>query len=171
LEDEHWGGKRRKEQERKEVANFYYIAIEKYPECVKTLQPGENVTFESKFCFPVPFGTSGDLYKAEMYLGHDMWVPVHITPTLGTLYAIKHDSREPAGDFYYSREGTNQYLYLKTEDGKFKRAGEMRLGSKPEKDKKEDTVTFVSPDGTTKRLTRDQARQIVNEREQKNQQE
>jgi len=80
-------------------------------------------------------GVSSGIYKAEAYLGHDTWVPVHITPTLGTLLPIKHDSREPAGDFYYSQEGTNQYLYVKMDD-KFKRAGEMSLGSRPEKLKK-----------------------------------
>ncbi|MCL2876882.1 MAG: hypothetical protein FWF12_11515, partial [Betaproteobacteria bacterium] len=75
----------------------------------------------------------------------------------------------PIGDFYYSQMGTNQYLYVKTDDGKFKQASEMKLGSRPEKEKGDDTVTFVSPDDETKKLTRDQARQIVHEREQQNQ--
>ena len=154
--------KRRKEQERKEAVNDYYFCIEK-EKASKTLQPGENITFESKFFFRLPPGTSGDIYKAEMYLGNDTWIPVHITPTLGTLKGVSFDRDRKLGDFYYSQEGTNQWLYVKTDDGKFKRVSEMKLGSKPEKEKDENTVTFEALDGTRKKLTREQARQIINE--------
>jgi len=168
LENTHGWGREIRTQERKEALDGFYISVEKN-KAMTTLQPGESVSFECRGCFKLQHGAPGGFYKAEMYLGHDTWVPVHITPTLGTLYAVAWGKDgKPTGDFYYSQEGTNQYLYVKVDD-KFKRAGEMRLGSKPVKEKAEDAVTFESPDGTTKKLTRDQARQIVNEREQQNQ--
>jgi len=159
--------KRQREQERAEVKDDYYFGIEKYPETVKTLQPGESITFKcEKFYFNSPFGVSGEIYyKAEMYLGNDTWVPVHITPTLGTLLPVIHDSRDPTTDFFYSQEGTNQYLYVKV-DEKFKRISEMKLGSRPRKDW-EGSVTFDTLDGTQKKLTHAEARQIIDEREQK----
>ena len=145
---------------------MYEGVVEKYPDSVKVLQPGESVSFEYKdIRFIVPLGVHlAGIYKAEMYLGNDTWIPVHITPTLYTLYTVANNPK----DFFYSKEGTNQYLYIKT-DGKFKRVGEMKLGSRPEKEKDEEAVTFESPDGVKKKLTRDQARQIIREREQQNQ--
>jgi len=169
FENTHGMGSQLKEKERREVRGNYEFGIREYPETAKTLQPGESISFRCENFFILPaFGAPAGFYKAEMYLGHDTWVPVHIAPTLGTLYAIKHDSREPAGDFYYSQEGTNQYLYVKVDD-KFKRVGEMKLKSTPRKEGKENTVTFETPDGETKKLTRDQAREVVREREQQNQ--
>ena len=44
----------------------------------------------------------------------------------------------------------------------------MVVDSTPKKEKGEDTVTFVSPDGKLKRLTREQAAEIIREREQQN---
>jgi len=168
LEDESVRGKQRREQERKEAASEYYSCIEGNIS-TKTLLPGESASFECRCLFRLPLGTPGNIYKAEMYLGHDTWIPVHITPTLGMLFATAWGKDgKPTGDFYYSQEGTNQYLYVKMDD-KFKRAGEMSLGTRPEKGKDEDAVTFETPDGETKKLTRDQARQIAREREQQNQ--
>ncbi|MCL2876881.1 MAG: hypothetical protein FWF12_11510 [Betaproteobacteria bacterium] len=158
----------RRDAERKEAIDAFYICVEQ-KKTMKTLQPGDGISFECECIFKFQHGTPIGLYKAEMYLGHDTWVPVHITPTLGILRPTQYDKGIPAGDFYYSQMGTNQYLYVKTEDGKFKQASEMKLGSRPEKEKGDDTVTFVSPDGETKKLTRDQARQIAREREQQNQ--
>ena len=168
LEDESVRGKQRREQERKEAASEYYSCIEENIS-TKTLQPGESVSFECRGYFKLPHGLPGDLYKAEMYLGHDTWVPVHITPTLGTLLPIKHDSREPTGDFYYAQMGTNQYLYVKMED-KFKRVGEIKLNSTPLKEEGEDAVTFELPNGAKRKLSRDQAQKIVRDREQQDRQ-
>jgi len=156
-----------KNRHRREVTDTRHFVMGRHPEDVKTLQPGESVTFESICAFYAVPGLPSGNYKAEMYLGENTWVPVRITPTLGTLFPVTYNGK-PTGDFYYSQEGTNQYLYVKTEEGKFKRVGEMKLGSKPLKEKTEDTVTFVSPDGATKKLTRDQAREIIREREQQN---
>jgi len=174
VEEERGYGKERKEKERREVKSTYYWGIEKYPETVKTLQPGESVSFECKgFYFTLPSLVLGwaDIYKAEMYLGYDTWTPITISPPIG--YIRNVEERESGKDnvFVFAREGTNQFLYLKLEDSKFKRVGEMKLGAKPQKEQDEDAVTFVSPDGETKKLTRDQARQIIREREQENQQE
>jgi len=168
LEDEYRGGKRWREQMRKAAIDDFYICVEKN-KAMTTLQPGESISFECRCVFKHQLGAPASLHKAEMYLGHDTWVPVHITSILGVLHptAWGKDGKA-AGDFYYSKMGTNQYLYVKVDD-KFKRVGEMKLGARPEKEKDEDAVTFVSPDGATKKLTRDQARQIVHEREQQNQ--
>lgn len=157
----------RREAERKKAENEYYYCLEeKVP--TKTLQPGQSISFECDCFFRMQFGTPVGVYKAEMYLGHGTWIPVHITPTLGTLFPVEMDKKGTSmGDFYYSPEGTSQYLYVKTGDGKFKRAGEMKLGSNPKKEG-EDAVTFESPDGTKKKLTRERARQIIHE--QRNQQ-
>jgi len=171
LEDEFGRGTQRREEERREVTDFYHHVIEKYPELVKTLQPGESSTFESKFVFRLPFNTPAGIYKAEMFLGGNTWIPVNITPTLGMLFPIERDKKGmPAGTFYYSQEGTNQYLYVKEGD-KFKRASEMKLKSRPEKDDKDGAVTFDTPDGSKKRLTQEQARQVIHEREQRKKQE
>ena len=170
FENTHGWGREIRAQERKEALDGFDIWLGKN-KAVTTLQPSESVSFECRGCFKLQHGAPGGFYKAEMYLGHNTWVPVHITPTLGTLYAVAFEKGAPIGDFYYSQMGTNQYLYVKTDDGKFKQASEMKLGSRPEKLKDEDAVTFVSPDGATKKLTRDQARQVVREREQENQQE
>ena len=169
FENVHGWGKQWREQERKEVANNYYSCIEEEITTV-TLQPGVDIALRCKFFFRIPLGAPGGVYKAEMYLGYDTWTPVHITPTLGTLFATEFDKDgKPTGDFYYSQEGTNQFLYLKSEDGKFKRVSEMKLNSTPKKEQEEDPVTFETPDGEKKKLTNTQAKQIVHEREQKNQ--
>ena len=167
IEDEFWRGKERRKKEREEVASAYYIATEKYSETIKTLFPKETVTFEcKKFYFTVSFSSAySELYKAEMYLGNDTWVPVTISPPIGYIRHV--DLRESGKDnvFVYAQEGTNQFLYLKTE-GKFERIGEMKLASKPKKE--ETAVTFDAPDGTRKKLTHTEARQIIQEREQQN---
>ena len=168
VEEERGRVRQRREQERAWALDAYNISIEKYPETVKTLQPGESVSFECKVVFQLPFDVPGGVYKAEMYLGHDTWVSVHITPTLGTLYALEWGKDgKPTGNFYYYQAGTNQYLYVKVEE-KFKRVAELKLDSRPEKKKDEETVTFQSPDGTRKTLTREQAAEIIREREQQN---
>ncbi|MCL1921614.1 MAG: hypothetical protein FWG50_11195 [Kiritimatiellaeota bacterium] len=167
--EEELGREKQWKKQGREYALADYRFCIKNNEANKTLQSGESVSFKCKKFFILPtLGEPGGFFKAEMYLGDDTWVPVHITPTLGTLLAIRHDSREPAGAFYYSQEGTNQYLYAK-EGEKFKRVAEMKLKSTPLKESKEDTVTFVSPDGKTKKLTREQAAEIIREREQQNQ--
>ena len=164
LESVHGWAKQWRQQQREQVANDYLLGIVKYPETIKTLLPGESVTFECKsFYFGYMPSSPISLYKAEMYLGEDTWIPVHITPTLGILYAVEVNKGKPTGDFYYSQEGTNQWLYVKTDDGKFKRVSEMKLGTKPQKEKEENAVTFEALDGTKKKLTREQARQIINE--------
>ena len=167
LEDKLWRGKNQREREegRKAAINDFYICIEKN-KAMLTLQPGENVSFECQCVFKYQLGSPSKIYKAEMYLGHDTWVPVHITPTLGTLLPVPYNGKSD-GTFYYSQEGTNQYLYAK-EGEKFKRVAEMKLKSTPLKEDKEDIVTFQSPDGTKKTLTREQAAEIIREREQQN---
>lgn len=150
LEEEHWGGKQRREQERAETANDYYFCIEKNKE-TKTLQPGESISFECKsFYFTCSFSSPySEIYKAEMYLGEDTWIPVTISPPIGFIRHI--DSMESGKNnvFVYAREGTNQFLYFKTGD-EFKRVSEMKLKSRPEKGDTDDTVTFELPDGTQK---------------------
>ena len=168
-EDEYGRGKQRREEERAWARRLYEGVVQKYPASTKVLQPGESISFEYKdFTFLLPYGVPGGVYKAEMYLGNDAWAQIYITPTLYTLGAVSWNKDKTPGDFFYSKEGTNQYLYVKT-DGKFKRVGEMKLGSRPEKEKDEEAVTFESPDGVKKKLTREQARQIIREREQQNQ--
>ena len=161
-------GKREKEEARKEVSDYYYSCF-KEKITVKTLQPGENIALKCKFYFwRSPDAPSG-IYKGEMYLGQDTWAPVRsITPTPSVLGSVDWDKGKPTGDFYYAKEGTNQYLYVKMDDGKFKRTGEMKVGSRPQKEKEENAVTFESPDGTRKKLTHTEARQIIQEREQQN---
>ena len=162
LDDEFGQGKQKREQGRKVALDDYYLCIEKNKEMTK-LQPGESISFDCIGVFKAPLGAPGNIYKAEMYLGNDTWVPVHITPTLGTLFAVSFKDGKPTGDFYYSQEGTNQWLYVKTDDDKFKRVSEMKLDSKPQKAKEENAVTFEALDGTKKKLTREQARQIIND--------
>ena len=156
-------GKERKQNERTIVKDTYDWCLEKgNPH--KTLQPGESVSFECPYiAFVLPFSTPGGVYKAEIYLGNDTWAPVHITPVLGNTRSISN-----SGDFFYIKESTNQYLHVKIGNN-LKRVGEIRLGSRPEKEKDEEAVTFESPDGEKKKLTHDQARQIIREREQQNQ--
>ena len=170
LQDENWGGKQWKKQAREQVKNDYYFGIEKYSETVKTLQPGEGISFESNDFYFTFSRTSSytELYKAEMYLGHDTWVPVTISPPIGYIKHIDFSESGKDNVFVFAQEGTNQFLYLKMGE-EFKRVGEIKLDSKPKKEEREDAVTFELPDGTTKKLTRDQARQIVREREQQNQ--
>ena len=162
------GGKTQKEQDRAWVMSAYNIGIERYPETVKTLRPGESITFACRdFVFLCHFGAFGGIYKAEMYVGNDTWLPVHITPSLGNFIPVFNNERK-LGDFYYSQEGTNQYLYIKT-DGEFKRVSEMKLGLSPVQEG-EDAVKFISPSGDFwQKLNRTQAKQIIHEREQQNQ--
>jgi len=166
MEDSLGGAAKWKEDERAKIAGNYYFSIDqKKPHA--TLKPGEGITFYCKtFYFNYRFSAPADIYKAEMFLGYDTWVPVRITPTLGTLFAVSYKKGKPDGDFYYSKEGTNQYLYLK-EGGQFKRVGEIKAGSKPKPT--EDGVTFNSTDGSTKEITRTTALQIIqkHEKEQK----
>ena len=161
--------KQRREAERREAMDAFYIC-EQQNKAMTTLQPGKSISFECRCTFQVPFGSPGTLYKAEMYLGHDTWVPVHIASTLGVLHptAWGKDGKA-AGDFYYSRMGTNKYLYVKMED-KFKRVVEVKLESSPLKEKDEDAVTFELPNGAKRKLTRDQAQKIVRDREQQDRQ-
>ena len=165
-EDETLRGKQRKKDERKEVTNAYYAVVEMYPEQVRTLQPGESITFESEnFYFTLASSGWADIYKAEMYLGHDTWAPVTISPPIGYIRNVDLRESGKSNVFVFAREGTNQYLYVETDDGKFKRVGEMKLGSRPEKTGS-DAVAFESPDGVKRTLTREQARQSIHEREQ-----
>ncbi|MCL1921612.1 MAG: hypothetical protein FWG50_11185 [Kiritimatiellaeota bacterium] len=167
MEEELGRVQRRRDEERKAAIDDFGVCVEKQ-KAMKTLQPGESVSFECMCIFKKPLGYTGTIYKAEMYLGNDTWVPVHITPTLGMLLATEWGKdRKPTGDFYYSQEGTSQCLYAK-EGEKFKRVAEMKLKSTPKKVDKEDAVTFVSPDGKLKKLTREQAAEIIREREQQN---
>ena len=161
-------GKRWREEERKEVSEDYYDDIEKKI-ATATLQPGESIVLKCKFYFRRPLDAPTGIFKGEMYLGQDTWVPVRsITPTPSVLGPVDWDRGKPTGDFYYAKEGTNQYLYVKMDDGKFKRAGEMKVGSQPRKEREENAVTFESPDGTRKKLTHTEAKQIIQEREQQN---
>ena len=157
------GGKEWREKERREVANSYYFGI-KTNKKNQTLQSGDSVTFEcKKFYFSYSLLSPYlEIYKAEMYLGNDVWIPVEISPPIGYIRHV--DLREAGKDnvFVYAQEGTNQYLYVKTGD-EFKRVSEMKLGAKPQKEKEENAVTFELPDGTKKKLTREQARQIIND--------
>ena len=149
-------GKQREMDEREEaIASIAFCLERGYPN--KILLPGESVSFKlANFSFPTPPGEPRGLYKAEMYLGHDTWVPVHITPTIYPLEVVAGSK-----EFFYSKEGTNQWLYVKTDDDKFKRVSKMKFDSRPLR--KDDTVTFEALDGTKKKLTREQARQIINE--------
>ena len=164
FENTHGGGwKQRREQERNEVLSDYYFCLEDN-KATKTLQSGESITLACKCIFRVALGAPAGVYKAEMYLGHDTWVSVHITPTLGTLYAVEATKDgKSTGHFYYSQEGTNQYLYVRDGEG-FRRVAEMRLKSKPVKEGSEDMVVFESPDGKKTKLTSEQARAIARER-------
>lgn len=158
MEDLLGGATKWKEEERAKIADNYYFSIDrKKPHTI--LKPREGITFYCKtFYFNYRFSAPIDIYKAEMFLGSDTWVPVHITPTLGTLFAVSYKKGKPDGDFYYSKEGTNQYLYLK-DDNKFKRIGQIKIGSKPKII--EDGVVFNSPDGSTNEITRTAALQII----------
>ena len=169
IEDARGAGQRRKTQERGWVLDAYHLCFEKNKP-TKTLQPGEGASFKCKeFTFAVEYSAPAQVYKAEMYLGDDTWIPVHITPTLGTLFPIGYGKDGKAtGSFWSTKAGTNRYLYVK-EDDKFNRVTEVNLKTKPVKVEGEDAVTFESPDGEKKKLTRDQARQIIREREQQNQ--
>ena len=157
-----------KERGRAEAASCYYFGI-KSNKAAKTLQPNETVTFEcKKFYFDAMPSTPSTIYKAEMYIGNNTWVPVEISPPIGFIRNV--DLREAGKDnvFVYAQEGTNQFLYLMTDD-KFVRVGEMKLDSTPQKEKEENAVTFEALDGTKKKLTREQARQIIDAGEQQNQ--
>jgi len=157
-ENEPWRGQLQKTEEREEVIASISFCLERgHPS--KTLLPGENISFECvNFAFIAHFGTPRGVYKAEMYLGQDTWVPVHITPTL---YLPRGVPTQPgkAADFYYTKEGTNQYLYVKMDDCKLKRLGEMKLDSTAVQEK-DNTMTFELPDGTKKKLTVTEARQL-----------
>jgi len=169
VEDETARGKQRRESERKNSENEYYSCLEENVP-TKMLQPGESISFECQCHFIAPFSTPVNIYKAEMYLGHGTWVPIHITPTLGFLLPVGRGNKGMSPeDFYYSQEGTNQYLYVKEGDN-FKRVSEMKLKSRPEKDDKDGALIFDMPDSTKKKLTREQARQIIHEREQRKKQ-
>jgi hypothetical protein len=164
MEDEFGGARQWKENERVNVAaNYHFCIDQKKPHTV--LKPGEGITFKCKnFNFNYRFSAPIDIYKAEMYLGDDTWGPVTITPTLGTLFAVPVNNGKVDGDFYYSKEGANQYLYFK-DGGRFKRVGEMKLGSKPRQE--QGAVLFDSPDGIRKKFSHAEARQAVRDSEQK----
>jgi hypothetical protein len=153
-EDEFGKGKERKQRERAMTMGIYNWSLEKGSPR-KTLQPGESVSFTCEnIAFILPFSTQGDTRKAEMYLGNDTWVSVHIMPTLGSIRSVSGKS----GNFFCIQEGTNQYLHVKVGES-LKRASEIKLDSKPEKEG-EDTVTFELPDGTKKKITSMEARQL-----------
>lgn len=158
-EDEHEGGQI-KDQQRRQVIENYRNMHEKGVKS-KLLRPGESVSVECP-AFGFEGLWYGDIFKADMYLGDDTWEPVCITPTIGIMRPLSKVKGESAVVFYYSKEGTNQYLYLKLDD-KFKRICEMKLGSKPKQDK--DVVIIESVDGVRKKLTRDAATRIVIDRE------
>ena len=161
--------KQREARERRDVVNLYHIAIEKYPEDIKTLRPMESTFWEcDNIYFTLSLSSWSNIYKAEMYLGDDTWVPVTISPPIGYIRHVDLSESDKDNVFVFAQEGTNQFLYLKTE-GEFKRVGEMALKSTPKKVDKENAVTFVSPDGKLKKLTREQAAEIIREREQQNQ--
>jgi len=156
-----------KERGRAEVASNYKSCIAKN-KATKVLQPSESITFYcNKFYFDGMPSTPSTIYKAEMYLGNDTWIPVTISPPIGFIRYV--DSKEWNKDnvFVYALEGTNQYLYVKAGD-EFKRVGEMKLDSTPKREREENAVTFELPDGTRKKLTHTEARQIIQEREQQN---
>ena len=158
MEDALGGAKKWKENERaKIVANYYFCIDQKKPHTI--LMPGEGITFHCKmFYFNYRFSAPIDIYKAEMFLGNDTWVPICITPTLGSLFAVSYKKGKPDGDFYYSKEGTNQYLYLK-DGNQFKRIGKMKVGAKPKLT--EDGIIFGSVGGGTQKITRTTAVQII----------
>jgi hypothetical protein len=160
MEDEHWGGLQRKKERREWGVSVYEHCLANNKKTLRLL-PGESATF---YCENLHFAEGGDIYKAEMYLGDGTWAPVGILPPIGYVIKINPNNREDDDALYYSREGTNQYLYLKT-GGNFKRVDEMKLGSKPKQEK--DGVTFVSPDGVQKGLTHAEAKQVVQMREKK----
>ena len=171
VEDETVQGKQRRKDERKEVAIAYYTAVKMYPEQVRTLRPEESVTFESEnFYFTLATSGWADIYKAEMYLGRDTWVPVTISPAIGYVRHVDLTESGKNNVFVFAREGTNQYLYIEADNGNFDRVGEMKLGNKPKKDR-EGAVTFDTTDGTKEKLTRERARQIIHEREQQKKQD
>ena len=147
IEDDRWNMDRHI-RERETVLGDYHFWLNKKRVRSETLQPGETVTIECPFFVFEDSGMSGgDTCKAEMYLGRDTWVQVCITPPVGLLLPTTHLNQNIDGEFYYAKEGTNQYLYLKT-GGKFKRVGDMKLDSTPKQ--KGDTVTFTSPEGCQK---------------------
>lgn len=155
-------GEQRKKRERTEVKDMYHVCLEKGRES-KILQPGDNITFECKnFYFTQQFSAPADVYKAEIYLGDDVWIPVIITPTLGTLFAVPFENGKTDVTFFYSKEGTNQYLYIKA-DELIKRVDEMELNSKPRQIN--DIIMYNSIKGIPKKLTRDAAKKIVIDRE------
>lgn len=161
IEDEHWNISRNI-REREVVLSDYHFWLNKKVKS-KTLQPGETVMIECPFFVFEDSGMSGgDICKAEMILGSDTWVPVCITPPVGFFLPANHLNQNIDGEFYYAKEGTNLYLYLKT-DGKFKRTGEMKLDSKPKQ--QGDVVTFTSPEGVQKQLNLMDAVQAIRRRE------
>ena len=169
LEDAAWAGQQREKNERQEVVNAYEFGMKKHSERMTMLQPGESVFQECEgFRFTLSETGWSEIYKAEMYLGDDTWLPVTISPPIGYIRHVSLAESDKDNVFVFAQEGTNQFLYLKTE-GEFKRVGEMAVKSTPKKVDKEDAVTFVSPDGKTKKLTREQAAEIIREREQQNQ--
>jgi len=165
--DETMAGKKQRDEERMSAKMLYDGVVEKYPDSTKVLQPGESTSFEYKnITFNPSVESAGNILKAEMYLGHDTWIPVHITPSVYPLRVISWNTDKTPGDFFYSQEETNQYLYVKTDEGKFRRVSEMKVGSLPEKEKNENAVMFELPDGTKKKLALTEARRIANERTQ-----
>ena len=167
VEEKSGRAKQRREQERTEVMSTYDWCLEKgNPR--KTLQPGEGISFECvHIIFSLPFSTPGGIYKAEMYLGDDTWSPVHITPAPHSAFPVSFNKDGTPKDFFYSKNGTSQWLYVKENNGKLKRVSKIKPDSTPMTEG-DDAVTFESSDGTKKKLTRDQARQIIREREQQN---
>jgi len=161
-------GKQRRDKDREWAKKLYAGVIQQYPDSAKVLQPGESFSFEHKnIIFGITPSMPSGVCKAEMYLGHDTWEPVHITPTIYRLTAMPLSKGQKEASFYYSKEGANQYLYVNTGE-KLKRVSEIKLDSIPEKEKESDVVTFELPDGTRKKLTHAEARQIIQEREQQN---
>jgi len=143
----------------------------------RTIEPGQTYTWGCTSEFPdsmifdsllhwingtcISAKTNQVNIYAQVLVRPNQWVYSN-TNTLYTLFpAYTHDGK--AACFYYSKETTNQYLYVKTSEGKFKLVNEMKFDTRPEKEKDEDAVTFELPDGTKKKLTFEQARQIINE--------
>lgn len=156
-EDERGGGQI-KDQQRRQVVENYHIMLKNGVKS-RLLRPCESVTVECpEFCFEGLL--YGDVFKAEMYLGDGTWAAVCIEPAIGLMKPLVRGKGGREDAFYYSKEGTNQYLYVKKSDG-FKRICEIKLDSKPKQDK--DVVIFESVDGVTNRLSRDAAERIIRE--------
>ena len=152
--DDHFrGGEQRKLQQKFQLIEYYTELIK--TDAARSLLPNEHVTI------PVPYFTfegDGEIYKSELYIGNGTWVSVNITPAIGHAKRVVGQNNS----FWYSKEGTNQYLYLK-DGNQFKRIGEMKTGTKPKAT--EDGVIFYLPDGSTHQVTRATAMQIIENHE------